>query len=477
MPRLNGLPELGHGVRLLAEEIDPSGLWWVGVLLSILSAVFGSLGDNLIKLSYTKEELNVAAGLPPTPLVCRPIWWTGMLCLTILNTGCTMAAYSFADASLTIPFAGLHICFNVGFARLLNHEHFTLKQLGFTLIIVGGVVIVLVAGNHDTVTFTVEQIAVLFKDVAFIVLTLLILLAISLLVPVMLLHYDARVRCFASSTLVGVIASITQVMAKVVSEVLNSALSGGGKQVFKSWVFIVALSVLLCAAVSQLFMLNRTLSHFNAFVVVPIYNSFLIVLGSVYAGVLFREYERFTIMQMVLMPIGVCGTAIGVGLLAFDHNPEAKDELALGPPLDPDEVARINGGLGVPLSGGDGGGGGSAELALVPLVPLTRVSSYSMHSPIMDEHFGPRQTAFSVHSYRSSANPTNILGGPVSRHSHLALRTLGQSGHVTPDSPRGDVHTPDPELQALNRTSFSQTQDEDDNTDGHRSPTEQMTLH
>jgi len=77
-------------------EVDD--LWWVGVILSIFSAMFGSLGDNLIKLSYTQEDLAEREGQDKTPILKRPLWWIGMLCITVVNTTLTLIAYSFSDA-------------------------------------------------------------------------------------------------------------------------------------------------------------------------------------------------------------------------------------------------------------------------------------------------------------------------------------------------------------------------------------------
>lgn len=78
--------------------VGQDSLWWVGVLLSIFAAFFGSLGDNLIKLSYTTNDIAVENGEKYTPLACRPLWWAGMLCLVVINTVLTLVAYTLADA-------------------------------------------------------------------------------------------------------------------------------------------------------------------------------------------------------------------------------------------------------------------------------------------------------------------------------------------------------------------------------------------
>lgn len=72
--------------------------WWIGVILAVFAALFGSLGDNLIKLSYTQALLIEEAGGVPPGLFCRPLWLAGMFCVTILNTSMTLMSYTFADA-------------------------------------------------------------------------------------------------------------------------------------------------------------------------------------------------------------------------------------------------------------------------------------------------------------------------------------------------------------------------------------------
>eukprot|EP00516_Mucochytrium_quahogii_P011374 CAMPEP_0203787138 /NCGR_PEP_ID=MMETSP0100_2-20121128/2049_1 /ASSEMBLY_ACC=CAM_ASM_000210 /TAXON_ID=96639 /ORGANISM=" , Strain NY0313808BC1" /LENGTH=422 /DNA_ID=CAMNT_0050689585 /DNA_START=28 /DNA_END=1293 /DNA_ORIENTATION=- len=398
-------------------------LWWVGVILSIFAAVFGSLGDNLIKLSYTKEHLAVKAGMPATPIACRGLWWAGMLCITVLNTSLVLIAYVFADASLTIPFAGLHICFNVGFARLLNGERFTSRQIGFTFIILVGVTVVLVSGNHDTVQYTVDGMQDLMETTGFICMSVGILFIICVQIPIVVLHPNPQVACLCSSTLVGTFASITQVFAKVMSESLHQAVTGDASKVFSHFIAYVSIFVTICSAILQLSLLNRALSMYNAFVVVPVVNSTLIILGSLYAAVLFQEYTRFDLKSSILMPVGIVTTGVGVALLSWDHNPAEPNELLLG-----------------------------SQQGIVMNPMLSHHESFAtLHELHEDQFYEKRPQSMSMQNVRSAAFPRHFPRGH-SYHSELYRGGGAGSPDVTALQPLQTQRTIGP--YSSNRTSL-----------------------
>jgi len=174
---------------------------------------------------------------------------------------------------------------------VLNHEEYTSRQAGFTFIILVGVTVVLVSGNHDTVVYSIDEIQELFQSLGFILLSVLILFLILLQIPLSTLHWSARVRCLTCATLVGTVGSVTQVFAKTMSECISQAISGDAQDIFAHYIPYVAIFITIIAAAVQLFLLNRVLRLYNVFVVVPIVNSTLIILGSLYGAILFKEYE------------------------------------------------------------------------------------------------------------------------------------------------------------------------------------------
>lgn len=82
--------------------------WYIGAILATGGALSGSLGDNLVRKGHRISENWLVV--------------VGNLCTVVLNTGFVLSAMAFADASLVIPFAGLHIFFGVVFAKVINRE-------------------------------------------------------------------------------------------------------------------------------------------------------------------------------------------------------------------------------------------------------------------------------------------------------------------------------------------------------------------
>lgn len=194
------------------------------------------------------------------------------------------------------------------------------------MIIFLGLVLVLVSANHDTVSYTVDELKGLFGEVPFIVATTFLVLMIGLLIPAAFCQGDERLRCFASAALVGLFGTGTQVFVKTMAECFEQQINSPDSGTFDDFFPYIIIVVAAACATTQITLLNRALSLYNAFVVVPIVNSTLIVFGSLYAAILFKEYERFDLQAQIVVPIGIFTTGLGVALLAADHRPLTDDE-------------------------------------------------------------------------------------------------------------------------------------------------------
>eukprot|EP01052_Picozoa_sp_SAG31_P059727 SAG31_NODE_18990_length_615_cov_1.236434_1_plen_160_part_01 len=64
--------------------------WYIGAILATGGALSGSLGDNLVRKGHSTSRNWLVV--------------IGNLCTVLLNTGFTLSAMAFADASLVIPF-------------------------------------------------------------------------------------------------------------------------------------------------------------------------------------------------------------------------------------------------------------------------------------------------------------------------------------------------------------------------------------
>ena len=132
---------------------------------------------------------------------------------------------------------------------------------------------------------------------------------------------SVKVKCVALGMLCGNFAVCTQLWAKIVSQLFDELVS----EDFNSATFKASpmpyLTPFVCLAFAfiELVLLNVVLKLYDAFLVVPIIGSTIIVVGSVYLGVFFQEYKRWPLYAMILVPIGTVITATGVLLLVWSH--------------------------------------------------------------------------------------------------------------------------------------------------------------
>lgn len=310
------------------EPTDGSKLWILGVLLAINTAMMSALGDNLIKRSFTLEKNARANGLPRTPVWKRPLWSAGMFVILVVVSVSSMVSYSLADGSLLIPFAGLHIVFNMIFAYYMNDERFLKVQVALCGVIMIGITLVAFGGNHGTETHSLEKLESLLKKKDFYITTVSIIVIVLVLFTLSRKGTTHQIRCVTTGMTSGSLGGGTQVFTKLLSE-------SGGKA-FKSWddfqivfsnpVVYVGLIGTLSFGLCQFVALNIALKKYKAFYVSPFVSSSLIIVGSVYSAIVFEEWNDFTSQQWSAWCTGVATCVIGVLCLAFSTRDEEEDE-------------------------------------------------------------------------------------------------------------------------------------------------------
>lgn len=108
------------GVLLLNDPNEPESkknLWYVGILISILSSLCSALGVNFQKIAHNKKIAN-----PEIKLLCSFFWWLGMINL-VLSSVFDVVSYMFAAMSILAPLAAASLLFNIILARVLLKEH------------------------------------------------------------------------------------------------------------------------------------------------------------------------------------------------------------------------------------------------------------------------------------------------------------------------------------------------------------------
>lgn len=314
----------------------------LAISFALLASFSAALGDNLIRLSYTKEAKEKLAhdiSHASTPLFFRPLWFFGVFCLAILNTVFSLLSYSLADASAVLPFVGTKILFNIFLAKRLNREECNWRHLLYTGLVLVGVTIVLIGGHAKTSSkteYSLAEIKGLFHGTDFVFLSIATLfIGIALLslwagTDVLternkMVFSRSSFSCLSVSVISGVFASVTQLFSKIVAELLFSDgvhqtegdldADPDSKEAFW-WLALFVLGA-LCFGGLHLASLNYALRKHSVYVVSPFITATLVVYGSFYVSIFFEEWKTFNDTQKSLLPVGIICTALGVVLLAF----------------------------------------------------------------------------------------------------------------------------------------------------------------
>jgi hypothetical protein len=210
------------------EEFD---LWYVGVLMMVLSTFFGALGNVFIKQSFNvKATADADDSLSPAArrrarFVSWGFWLLGAPVFTIvLGSVINMAAMAFAAQSLLSPFAATTIVWNTVLAPCYLREKLTRRDLAGTVVVISGCLCAGIFAPHSTTTYTLDELLALYTAPGFVVYAIAVacLLALSLLGSRSPLTPVRRLCC---SALPGMIVGNTNILAKSFSELLAQSSS------------------------------------------------------------------------------------------------------------------------------------------------------------------------------------------------------------------------------------------------------------
>ncbi|OQS02391.1 hypothetical protein THRCLA_05234 [Thraustotheca clavata] len=309
------------------------GAWVAGFIISVVFSFLASVGINLQKKALKQNELkaqeNNTAPLPPFRL---PLWTLGFV-LILTGSLLDFVAFAMAPQSLLAPLAALTLVWNMLLAPCFNKERLTRKDIWATLVIFVGATLAVVFASHNSPSYTLDDLKLLYDNtgtiVYFVIVLILILLHYTVIKCVESLNMSSRrhrminvgkpavwstVRLVAYSGMGGLMGGQSVLFAKSTAELVKSAINGGDCfQHPETYAIIVALGVCL---VLQMHFLNGGLVNYDALSVVPIYQAYWIISGVMGGAIYFQEIRSFSEFQATMFVLGILTTIGGVALLA-----------------------------------------------------------------------------------------------------------------------------------------------------------------
>lgn len=302
------------------------GMWVAGFLISLVFSVLNSVGINLQKLSMTRND---TAEVKKTTLK-QPLWMLGFG-LVCLGSLLDFVAFGMAPQTLLAPLAALSLVWNMLIAPIFHKEKVTRENLLATAIIFIGVTLTVIFAGHNTPTYELEDLIRLYQQPAMYAYIVLIVCFLGGLFA--FCRYIERTHNFEEGLfhiicyggIAGTFGGQSVLLAKSTVELLKSAIWGdSGFYMFTQPTSYVIIAGLGACLGFQVHFLNGGLARFDALVVIPVYQSFWILM-SVLGGIMyFEEYVSMTRMQMLMFTIGSCVTILGIiVLLKTRHSGEA----------------------------------------------------------------------------------------------------------------------------------------------------------
>ncbi|KAG3016280.1 hypothetical protein C6341_g15521 [Phytophthora cactorum] len=304
------------------------GMWVAGFLISLVFSVLNSVGINLQKLSMSRND---TAEVKKTTLK-QPLWMLGFG-LVCLGSLLDFVAFGMAPQTLLAPLAALSLVWNMLIAPIFHKEKVTRQNLIATAIIFIGVTLTVIFAGHSTPSYELEDLIRLYQQPAmYAYITLIVCFLGGLFTFCRYIerthNYEEglfHIICYGG--IAGTFGGQSVLLAKSTVELLKSAIWGD----------------------SGLYMFTQFTSYVIV-AVIPVYQSFWILM-SVLGGIMyFEEYVSMTRTQLLMFTIGGCVTILGIIVLLKTRHSGGGDryvELALTPTSawtidDSDEEVELN---------------------------------------------------------------------------------------------------------------------------------------
>jgi len=314
------------------QAADNSGsLWVVGMGFTILSSFAVSLGTVLQKKAHVEDLAKPVERRAPRKagLLFSRMWLCGFLMMALLQIPLTFAALAMAPQSIVIPLgAGATIVLTQLLAVCMLKEPIGRLEVFATLLIIAGVIMATTANGGATKSLTACEILHRYTDTDFLAPMLVILVLLS--GSAIALHYERscspKLRPALFAFVAGGLGALLNIMLKVVGEFTQGALSGES-QASAAWGSIhpyYHLFVVLLMAVGMISFINQGLERFPAVSFLPLYNCLFIVLSTLLGALFFREFDTFGTRAIILFPLGISITVLGISLISCAAQPAPK---------------------------------------------------------------------------------------------------------------------------------------------------------
>ncbi|XP_042046189.1 probable magnesium transporter NIPA4 isoform X1 [Salvia splendens] len=283
-----------------------------GLVLALSSSLFIGASFIVKKKGLKKAGASgVRAGVGGYSYLYEPLWWIGLITM-IVGEIANFAAYAFAPAILVTPLGALSIIISAVLAHVILREKLHIFGiLGCALCVVGSTTIVLHAPQEREIE-SVKEVWDLATEPAFVLYATLVIIVVVVLIFYYVPQYG-QTHIWFYIGVCSLVGSLSVMSVKALGIALKLTLSGTNQLIYpQTWVFVM---IVLSCVLTQLNYLNKALDTFNTAVVSPIYYVMFTSLTIVASVIMFKDWDRQNLTQIVTEICGFVTILSGTFLL------------------------------------------------------------------------------------------------------------------------------------------------------------------
>uniref|UniRef100_A0ACD5V8R6 Uncharacterized protein n=1 Tax=Avena sativa TaxID=4498 RepID=A0ACD5V8R6_AVESA len=286
-----------------------------GLVLALSSSLF--IGASFIikkkglKKAASSSSSGVRAGVGGYSYLYEPLWWVGMITMVVGEVA-NFVAYAFAPAILVTPLGSLSIIISAVLAHVMLREKLHIFGiLGCVLCVVGSTTIVLHAPPERQIE-SVTEVWGLATEPAFMCYVTVVLALVAVLVfKFVPLYGQTHVMVYVG--VCSLVGSVSVMSVKALGIALKLTFSGTNQLVYpQTWAFT---TIVITCIITQMNYLNKALDTFNTAVVSPIYYTMFTSLTILASVIMFKDWDRQNLTQIVTEMCGFVTILSGTFLL------------------------------------------------------------------------------------------------------------------------------------------------------------------
>eukprot|EP00887_Chlorella_sp_A99_P005493 scaffold1.g5493.t1 len=363
--------------------------WIFGVAINIVGSTTIALGTNLMKVGHSMTEetqLRLAeetGQLEPVPgLFTSPArWWRFRGCKlwslgTVLFLGGNVANFgslAFAAQSLIAALGSVQLIANLFLSRWVSRETVSLRIWLATAIIVAGGVLLVAFGNHESPTYTVQDLLALYSGASYIA-YMCVGCVLCIASYVCFLQGKRRILAkraagsegggsvvgrsrwqrwmpFLFSMYAALLGTQSVIYGKTLAMLLRTTLAGDSQ--VGNWYTWLSLGVFALSAVWWGTRYNQALKLFPVSLIYPVLMTIWLMTSVIAGSMYYQEYKAMATLARIMYGVGMAILLAGMFVLSE----EAARNSQVYPSTSTAE--KELGELEAPLAGDEEAGGGA----------------------------------------------------------------------------------------------------------------------